>query len=105
MQIIGYIILFYVGFYFYRLAENYKKNKWLLALVGLLTFFLGYFVYLIYYRFFVFEELDDFTYPEIGFKSFLVGIITTFILFQILNIVWGRKLKKSESEVDKIGKL
>lgn len=104
MQLIGYIILFYVGFYFFRLAENHNKNKWLFAFLGLVIFFFGYFVYALYYRFFVLEELDDFTYSEIGFKSFFVGLFFAILLFQILNQFWSSRKNKNKSEVDKIGK-
>lgn len=104
MQIIGYIFLFYIGFYFYRLAENHNKNKWVFAFLGLATYCFGYFVYILYYRFFVFEDIDDFTYPEIGFKSLAVGLLFTFLLFHILSFVWSGKLRKQKNEVDKIGK-
>ena len=27
LEILGYIFIFYVGFYFFRLAEKFNKNK------------------------------------------------------------------------------
>ena len=104
MQIIGCIFLFYLGFYFYRLAENHKKNRWAFAILGLVTFFFGYLMYILYYRIFIFEGVDNFTYSEISFKSFVSGFVLSFVVFQISNFIWNRKSRKNNTELDNIGK-
>lgn len=103
MSAFFYIFLFYVGFYFYRLAENHKKNKWVFAILGLITFFFGNFLYVLYFRLFNGEDVDELTFPKVGEKSFLLGFIFAFILFQILSTVWNSKKRKRNNEVDKIG--
>jgi len=104
MQALGYVFLCYVGFYFFRLAENHNKNKWVFSLVGLATFFIGYFMYVLYFRVFILEEFSEFSLVEIGYKAFLTGIFITFLLFRLLSFVWDRKKLQNNNEVDKIGK-
>ena len=104
MKLLSYIILFYVGFYFYRLAENHKKNKWLFGLIGILFYFLSVFIYLCYLFFFYSEELSVMELASVSLKSFLVGLFGVFILFQVLSFVWSRKKKIDKKEIDKIGK-
>ncbi len=104
MKALGYVFLFYVGFYFYRLAENHNKNKWLFAIIGISTYFFGVIVYPLYLRFFNSEDIEGFDISSISLKSFLVGFLFIFLLFQILNLVWNRKKKINKKEIDKIGK-
>lgn len=103
MKALSYIFLFYVGFYFYRLAENHEKNKWLFALIGIATYFLSLIIYPLYLRFFIGDEIEDFDITSISLKSFLIGLIIVFLLFQLLSIIWSRKKKVNKKEIDKIG--
>ncbi|MEZ4802466.1 MAG: hypothetical protein R2797_06805 [Gelidibacter sp.] len=34
-------IIYFIGRYFYRLAEDYKQNKWLFVILGVVTYFVG----------------------------------------------------------------
>ena len=104
MQILGYIILFYVGFYFYRLAENNNKNKWVFAIIGILTYLFEITVYPLYLRVFNSEDIEAFEISSISLKSFLIGLISVFLLFQTLSLIWSRKKKVNKKEIDKIGK-
>lgn len=100
IELLGYIFVFYIGFYFYRLGENHNKMKWLCGLLGITSYFLAQVLYLLYVRFISDKEIDEFDITNLSFKSFLVGLIFVVILFNVLNLVWNRQ-KKSTNEVDK----
>lgn len=102
-NLISYIFLFYVGFYFFRLAENHKRNKWLFSLIGIITFFVGYFSYIFYYRIFRQVEIVDFSIIAIRLKSFFSGLIFVVIEFHLLDFIWSKKKRKKKEEIDKIG--
>ena len=104
MSAVGYIILFYVGFYFYRLAENHKRNKWLFGFIGIATYFFGILVYPLYVRFFYDDEINEFDISAISLKSSLIGLLFVFFLFQLFSLIWSRKKKTNKKEIDKIGK-
>jgi uncharacterized membrane protein YdjX (TVP38/TMEM64 family) len=36
---IGIIFIYYVGNYFYKLADKFDKNKWLFAIIGLAVYY------------------------------------------------------------------
>jgi hypothetical protein len=36
---IGIIFIYYVGNYFYKLADKFDKNKWLFAIIGLIAYY------------------------------------------------------------------
>lgn len=104
MSALGYILIFYIGFYFFRLAENHHKNKWLFGFLGIAIYFFGLVMYPLYIRFFNTIELEEFKLTLVSFKSFTVGLVFVFIGFQLLNIIWSRKKKVNKKEIDKIGK-
>lgn len=104
MEALGYIFLFYVGFYFFRLAENHQKNKWLFGILGIIVYLIATIIYPIFLRFFKSDEIENFDLASISLKSFLIGFTIVFIFFQILSFIWGRKKKINKKEIDKIGK-
>ncbi|CAM1368000.1 conserved membrane protein of unknown function [Tenacibaculum soleae] len=90
MSVFGYILLFYVGFYFYRLAENYNRNKWLYAFLGLVFFFIGCFGYVMYVRFFEMDEIQGFDIAMISIKSVGMGILFSFVMFHFIDFIWKK---------------
>ena len=103
MKMLGYIFLFYIGFYFYRLAENHKKNKCLSGIVGIATYIFGNTMYILYANFFLEQNINDFNILFFSFKSFSSGVLSIFILFHLLNFIWSRKKVIREEEINKIG--
>jgi hypothetical protein len=103
MKMLGYIFIFYTGFYFYRLAENHKKNKWLFGIVGIATYIFGNAMYVLYARFFLEQKINNFNILFFSFKSFAIGLLSVFTLFYLLNFIWRRKKVVREEDIDKIG--
>lgn len=96
MSALGYIFIFYIGFYYYRLAENYKRNKWLFGFLGIFFYYVGIILYVLYQRIFVIEEIDEFDMTSISFKVFVVGFVIVFVIFHLLNYIWSRAKKKKK---------
>ena len=103
MKMLGYIFLFYIGFYFYRLAENHKKNKWLFGIVGIATYIFGNAIFALHTIFFLEQNINNFNILFFSFKSFVIGLLFAFTLFYLLHFVWSRKKVIIEEEIDKIG--
>lgn len=41
---LGIIFLYFIGKYFYTLAEKFDKNKWLYAILGVIVYYVGTFI-------------------------------------------------------------
>lgn len=104
MKALGYIFLFYVGFYFYRLAEIHQKNKWVYGFLGIVLFIIGCLSYVLYCRFLSTEAVLVENLLSIGLKAFLSGVILVVLIFKILGYVWNRKKRVQKEDIDKIGK-
>ena len=49
------------------------------------------------------EELNLANLSTIGIKAFLVGLISSVLIFKILSLIWNRKEKINQKDIDKIG--
>lgn len=70
---------------------------------GILIYFFGAVMYLLYIRFFGATEIAEFKLALVGFKSIAVGLVFVFISFKLLSIIWSRRVKVNKKEIDKIG--
>jgi Kef-type K+ transport system membrane component KefB len=104
LEYLGYIVVFYIGFYFYRLAENHNKNKWLFGFLGILFFVTSFVLYLLFSRFLNSKEYNIYNLASIGIEAFFAGLILSITIFQIISFVWNRKKKVKSNSIDKIGK-
>ena len=93
MNIILCIILFYIGFYYYRLAENYKKRRLLYALLGVFFSIFGFFTNVIYFRLFKMNEYNEFDIANLSIRSIFMGILFAFVLFHFINFIWKKSSK------------
>lgn len=104
MKILGYIFIFYIGFYFYRLAENHNKNKWFFGIIGIVAYTVGSSIYVIYTKFFLEQDINEFNILSFSFRSFSIGLLSVFTLFHILSFIWSKKKIIKNEDIDKIGK-
>lgn len=104
MEALGYIFIFYIAYYFYRLAENHKKNKWLFGFLGIVFFVIAYISYLLYLRFFNSKEFNIEVVSTIEIKAFFTSLTFAVIMFQVLNFIWSKKKKLKSNAIEKIGK-
>tara|TARA_B110000091_G_scaffold99049_1_gene107778 strand:+ start:205 stop:522 length:318 start_codon:yes stop_codon:yes gene_type:complete len=103
MKTLGYIFLFYIAYYFYRLAENHKKNKWLFGVVGVVTYIFGNFMYVVFTAFNFEQNINNLNLLFFSLKSFIIGLLSVFTLFHSLNFIWNRKRSIKKEDIDKIG--
>ncbi len=93
MSALGYILIFYIGFYYYRLAENYNRNKWLFGFLGILFYFLGAILYPLYIKIAVVDKIDEYDLTFMSLKSLVIGLTFVFIIFHLLELTWKKKNK------------
>ena len=108
-MLLGFIFIFFIGKYFYTLADNYNKGKWKFAVLGVVSYYgsvilFGLF-YGLFYGFFYPEDLDQMNELSVGLISVAVGVFSCVILFQYLDYKWKKEEKKvDEKLIDEIGK-
>lgn len=105
---LGILFIYFIGKYFYELAKTYQKNKWLFAILGVVSYYVGSVVLLIPALFLtaiMFPEfVDNLSERDYGFLAIPFGIATCYLLYYILKKQWSRGINFQAEEIDNIGK-
>lgn len=91
---LGLILLYWIGKYFYRLAGDHDKNQWAFALLGIVAYYAGIFVFSIIIGTVV-EIItpgywDDFNEMLFGIMMLPFGILSTYLLYISLERSWKK---------------
>ena len=106
---LGILLLFFIGKYFYKLAEEYRKSKWGFAVLGIVTYYGGTFIYGIFYGIIYFamnpeafeDDIDTWT---LRLTAVAAGIGFALILYFLLERSWKRNIaEKKTIDIDEIG--
>ncbi len=105
---LGLILLYWIGKYFYKLAEEYDKSKWGFAILGIVVYYAGTFAFGI-----TFGIIAEITNPGLieGFNETLLGLIalpfgilSCYLLYKYLEKTWEKNKPNPNKLIDEIGK-
>lgn len=104
---LGILLIYFIGRYFYRLAEEFNQNKWLYAILGIVTYYVGTFVGGI-----ILAIFDEFLTMEINWENnFTLGLIAlpfgialTYLFYYLLKRKWEKSITIIKDEIQDIGK-
>ena len=93
---LGLILLYWLGKYFYLLAEKHNKHKWGFAILGVISYYAGSFiagmiigVAIIYFQGeYALDEMSDISMSLI---SLPFGLLSTWGLYQFLKKRWQKE--------------
>ncbi len=91
---LGFLLLYWIGKYYYKLAEAYNKSKWLFTILGIVVYYAGTFVF----GFIIgaimeinspgyTETVNEFLY---GLMMVPFGIISSYLFYDYLKRSWRR---------------
>lgn len=98
------LLVIYIGRWFFNLAQKHNKNKWLVGILGALSFYAfilisGFLMGIIFaaIEYNAFFELPDIV---IGILCIPFGLLGTWGLYRILKSNWERQPLASERVID-----
>lgn len=107
---LGILFLFFIGKYYYKLAEEYGRNKWGFAVIGVVTYYAGTFITAVIYGiiyFMMYPDASEESVDTVGLKLTVVilGLLSCVILYFILENNW-KKAKEipKKDRIQEIGK-
>lgn len=105
---LGLILIYFIGKNFYKLAEAHGKSKWGFAILGVISYYFGTFVFGmiigIIIELWSTSSIDDFSDMQLGFMALPFGILTCVGLYYLLKRLWKKDEKVDEVLIDDIGK-
>lgn len=105
---LGLILLYWIGKYFYKLAEKYDKSKWGFTILGIAVYYAGIIIFGLVIG--IVSEIvspgyfDDFNDKVLGFLALPFGILSCYLLYKYLEKTWKKEDPKNENNIDEIGK-
>ncbi|WP_291866277.1 hypothetical protein [Maribacter sp.] len=102
---LGLLLLYWIGKYFYKLAEEYNKSEWGYAVLGILVYYGGIFFFGLIAG--IIGEIvspgfsETFNETLFGFIMLPFGILSCYLLYKYLEKTW--KKNRPKNEIDTIG--
>lgn len=92
---IGIITLYFIGRYFYNIAEENNKNNWVFAILGVAIYFIGLVIgqMIIFAWYEIYSEygIEDANETIVAIASIPIGLLFTFLLSKYLKKSWQQK--------------
>lgn len=106
---LGLVLLYWIGKYFYKLAEEYNKSKWGFAILGVIVYYGGILVFS--FAVGIMAEIispgffDTFNETLFGFLMLPFGILSCYILYKYLEKNWEKNKPNINEQINEIGQL
>lgn len=102
---IGLLLLFFIGKAFFKLAEQYKKNKWLFAILGIVSYYLGVFlggiIIALGYELYETDSIDNLNDTVLGLMALPFGVLICWGFYKLLVKQWeGVSLNTDDTILD-----
>ncbi|MEH6536634.1 MAG: hypothetical protein V7719_09590 [Psychroserpens sp.] len=102
---LGLVLLYWIGKYFYKLAEEYNKSQWGFAILGIVVYYGGILLFSVIVAIImeiIFTGfLDTVNETLYGILMIPLGILSCYLLYKYLEKTW--KKNKPISEINEIG--
>ena len=105
---LGIFLVYYIGKQFYELAEKFKKNKWLYAVLGVISYYGGTFIAGLFIgivsEFGYIPSIDNIGELVLSLIALPFGVLACWSLYAILKNNWSKtrisKALYSEEVID-----
>lgn len=104
---LGILLIFFIGKYFYELAQDYYKHRWLYGVLGIAVYYFGTMI-----GGFIVAILSELFDWNINFESSLTltviaipsGLIFAVVFYFLLQRNWKNSVIEVKDEIQDIGK-
>jgi len=106
---LGLVVIYFIGRYYYRLAEEFGKSKWGFAILGVVCYYAGAFIggiilglLSLVWDGFEIEYMSDL---QLGIMAIPFGLLFCYGIYMLLKRIWTKNQKEEEVvSIDDIGK-
>ncbi len=104
-MLLGILFLFFIGKYFYNLANQYNKSPLGYAILGIVSYYFGTILFMVFLglgmEIFNSESIDFENNKLLSLISIPFGLLSCYLLYIFLKKTWSKNLL-SEDEINKI---
>jgi len=100
---LGLFLIYFIGKSYFDLAVKHDKNKWLYALLGVIAYYAGEFIFAILYVVYLgFTDpiaIETINESLLGIISVPFGLLSCWGLYKFLEKKWNKPQSASESDI------
>lgn len=89
---IGLVLIYFLGKYFYDLAKKHNKSEWGFAILGVIVYYIGTFIggLIISLAIVLINgDIDSTNSFFLGLLALPFGVLTAYLLYKLLEKKWG----------------
>lgn len=104
---LGLLLIFFIGKYYYELAQDYYKHRWLYAIFGIIIYYVGTAVGGIILGFLDVLFALNFDWDSslfLGLIALPFGIVAAYFIYIVLKRKWKKETGVAKDEIQDIGK-
>ncbi|WP_405296668.1 hypothetical protein [Algibacter sp. Ld11] len=104
---LGLVLLYWIGKYFYKLAEVYNKSQWGFAILGIVVYYAGIVIFA--FALGIIAELvapgaiDGVNDTLLGIIMLPFGLLSAYLLYKYLEKTWEKNKPNTDVMIDEIG--
>ncbi len=104
---LGLFLIFFIGKYYYELAQDYYKHRWLYGIFGIIVYYIGTAIGGVILGFLDLIFAWNFDWENslfLGFLALPFGIAATYAIYSLLKKKWKNEVVVVKDEIQDIGK-
>ena len=105
---LGLVLLYWIGKYFYKLAEKFSKSEWGFAILGVVTYYAGTFLFGVIFALIVDivspGYIDTFNDKLFGLLMLPFGLLSCYVLYMYLEKTWKKNHPNQNNIIEEIGR-
>jgi purine-cytosine permease-like protein len=106
---LGLLLLYWIGKYFYKLAEAYDKSKWGFTILGIVVYYAGIvilgLILGIVLEIFIPRYFDTMNDIALNLMALPLGLLSCYILYRYLEKTWKKNDPSKNNSIDEIGRI
>ncbi|MEL6625575.1 MAG: hypothetical protein AAFS00_00845 [Bacteroidota bacterium] len=104
---LGILLIYFIGKYFFDLAEDHDKSRWGFAILGIVVYYVGTFLggIILGVVFLIFDwgNIEEWNDIVLSLMAMPFGIGSCVGLYFILKSIWEKKASQTLDMIDAIG--
>lgn len=101
---LGLILIYWIGKYYYELADEYGKSKWGYAIIGVIAYYSGTAIAGVLIALIAPSLIDNSSTIAISLLALPLGLLTTYGLYAFFKKSFKKNSVNTIDELDEIGK-
>jgi hypothetical protein len=100
---LGIFLIYFIGKYFYELAQDHNKNAWLFAILGVVVYYAGTFVagilMALFYSLALDGDIETVNDMLLGLLALPFGLLAAWLFYRFLEKSWSGEKSSNSTDI------